>query len=69
MTDKAKATRKKIGHKGKACRRSQPVYYGEVKRHCNILLTPTALEKLEQLAIDQEISRSEVIERWLRSLT
>lgn len=57
---------RKISHEGIACRRGQPIYYDEKKERCNLMLTPTALEKLKELAISHQISRSEVLERWLR---
>jgi hypothetical protein len=59
---------RKINHKGKACRRGKPVYYDEVKRHCNLMLTPKAIEVLGKQAEILNISRSEVIERLLRKL-
>lgn len=58
---------KKSSHKGKACRRDEGVYYEERKERINIMLTPLALEILKKLALEQEVSRSEVVERWLRS--
>lgn len=57
---------RKSSHKGRACRRGQPVYYNENKLHCNLMFTPTALETLKDLAMMHGISRSEVVERWLR---
>lgn len=60
-------TQRKVSHKGKACRRGQPVYYDEVKQRINLMLTPYALDRLERLAEQQECSKSEVIERWLRT--
>lgn len=61
------ASRRKQKHKGVQCRRGKPLYYGELKQHCNLMLTQTALDKLEELALSSNISRSEVIEQWLRS--
>lgn len=58
---------KKTSHKGTPCRRNKPIYYDEVKKNINLMLTPTALRILEELATQMKISRSEVIERWLRS--
>lgn len=58
--------RRKSGHKGKACRRNQPVVYSECKKAVNLSLTPTAVERLILLADKHRCSRSEVIERWLR---
>jgi hypothetical protein len=62
-------THRKSGHKGKKCRRGEPVYYDEKKQHLNITLTPFAIAQLEELAGSEGCSRSEVIERWLRSQT
>lgn len=59
---------RKINHKGKACRRGKPIYYDQVKRHCNLMLTPKAIETLGKQAERLKVSRSEVIERWLREL-
>ncbi|MBD2261085.1 hypothetical protein [Pseudanabaena sp. FACHB-2040] len=59
---------RKASHKGKACRRGEPVYYEARKEKLYINLTPLAKTKLKDLAIQHGISRSEVIERWLRDL-
>ncbi len=53
--------------KDKKCLRGEPIYYEELKKSLNLTLTPTAIEKLNNLAMQQGISRSEVVERWLRS--
>jgi hypothetical protein len=58
---------RKQQHKGIPCRRNQPIYYDELKERISLMLTPTALDKLKQMAQNQKCSRSEVIERWLRS--
>jgi hypothetical protein len=55
--------------KDKKCLRGEPIYYEELKKSLNLTLTPTAIEKLNNLAMEQGISRSEVVERWLRSQT
>ena len=55
--------------KDKKCLRGEPIYYEELKKPLNLTLTPTAIEKLNNLAMQQRISRSEVVERWLRSQT
>lgn len=60
-------TQRKSSHKGKACRRGEPVYYDQIKQHLNITLTPVAITQLEELARSEGCSRSETIERWLRS--
>lgn len=58
---------RKRSHKGTRGERDKPVYYDELKRNCNLTFTPTALVKLEELALKNGMSRSEVIEQWLRS--
>jgi hypothetical protein len=58
---------KKSSHQGTACRKGKPVCYEDVKNNINLSLTPMALDILKELAIKMKISRSEVIEQWLRS--
>jgi hypothetical protein len=60
-------TQRKSGHKNTACRRGKGVYYDEKKRSINISLTPTSIALLEDKAVLQGCSRSEVFERWLRA--
>ena len=48
--------------------RGEPVLYDEVKQTMNTKLTPTVIHKLEDLAIQYQISRSEVIERVFRGI-
>ncbi len=57
---------KKSSHPGIACRKGQAICYEEVKTNINLTLTPTALDILKELAMQMKISRSEIIERWLR---
>ncbi|WP_414545302.1 ribbon-helix-helix protein, CopG family [Nostoc sp. CCY0012] len=57
---------RKRSHVGTPCRKGKPIYYEEVKKNINLTLTPTALNRLKELAIKMKISRSEVVERWLR---
>ena len=61
-------TQKKGSHKGKERRRGKGVFYDEVKKSINLSLTPTAIARLEDAAVSQQCSRSEVIERWIRAL-
>lgn len=61
-------TQRKAGHKGKACRRGKGVIYDERKESINLSLTSTAIALLEDEAVSQQCSRSEVFERWLRAL-
>jgi predicted RNase H-like nuclease (RuvC/YqgF family) len=61
------SSQRKRSHKGTACRRGEPVYYDEKKIHCNLMLTPTAIAKLAELAEEKQTSRSEIVEQWLRS--
>lgn len=48
--------------------RGQPRHYEEKKEKYTMRLTPTAWEKLRAVATEQGISRSELIERYARSL-
>lgn len=58
---------KKQGHKGQKCLRGAPVNrYQELKKKITLSLTSTALAKLNALAEEQEVSRSEILERLLR---
>ena len=41
--------------------------WGESKQRVNMMLTPTAVEKVDVLAQQLELTRSEVIERLIRS--
>lgn len=59
-------TQRKASHKGKKCRRGEPIYYEETKRRISLWLTPSAIATLGEKAEDLECSRSEVVERWLR---
>ena len=61
-------TQRKAGHKGRACRRGKGVIYDERKESINLSLTPTAIAMLEDAADLDQCSRSEAVERWLRSL-
>ena len=42
--------------------------YGEQKKPLNLSLTPTAIEKISKVADKQELSKSELVERWARDL-
>ncbi len=64
---KATKPRGKGSHKGQKCNRGEPIFYDELKKPVNFTLTPTAVEKLNKLAIDAGLSRSEYLERWLRA--
>lgn len=46
----------------------QGVYYSETKERIALSLTPTAKASLDDLAEDANLSRSEVLERCLRTL-
>ena len=41
--------------------------WGESKQRVNIMLTPTAVEKVDEIAHRLELTRSEVVERLIRS--
>lgn len=66
LKDDGASWKKKRSHQGTACRRGQPVYYDETKRAINLMLTPTAIDILTQIAQEMGQSRSEVIEVALR---
>lgn len=59
----------KASHPGQQCRRGEPIFYSEKKKPISLTLTPTAIEKLTQMAIELSVSRSEVIEQLLREIT
>ena len=44
------------------------VIYDEVKKSINLSLTPTAIARIEDEAVSQQCSRSEVVERLIRAL-
>jgi hypothetical protein len=46
--------------------RSEAKKYGETKQRVQVMLTPTASEKLDKIADRLGISRSETLERLLR---
>jgi len=54
-------------HPGKRGQKGEGMLWPERKQNCNLNLTPTALGVLEELATKGEMSRSEIIEQWLRS--
>ncbi len=41
--------------------------WGESKRRVNLMLTPTAVEKVDRIAEQMRLTRSEVIERLIRT--
>lgn len=41
-------------------------FWGEDKQRCNVMLTPTAKDKLTKISTQLELSRSEVLERLIR---
>ena len=51
----------------KLVKRGEDMYgYGEQKKACNLSLTQASKNKLTELANKQKVSRSELVERWLR---
>lgn len=42
--------------------------YDEQKKNINLSLTPTAIDKLTKIARENNLSRSEYLERYLRNL-
>jgi hypothetical protein len=65
---KATKQRPKQAHPGIKCIRGEPLYYSELKKRISLTLTPTAIEQLSRLADATELSRSELLERYLRGL-
>jgi hypothetical protein len=53
--------------KGKKRVRNLPVFYDELKKVHEIMLTPTAWKKLQDMARKQNTSISELIETWARN--
>ncbi|WP_216595758.1 ribbon-helix-helix protein, CopG family [Myxosarcina sp. GI1] len=47
--------------------RVSPGSWGESKQRTNIMLTPTAIEKVDAVAEAMGLTRSEVIERLIRT--
>ncbi len=41
--------------------------WGESKRRVNLMLTPTAIEKVDHIAEKMRLTRSEIIERLIRT--
>ncbi len=41
--------------------------WGESKRRVNLMLTPTAVEKVDKIAEQMRLTRSEVLERLIRT--
>ncbi len=52
--------------KGSKRVRNQPVFHEEIKQPHRIMLTPTAWEKLRDIAKSKGTSVSEIIEQWAR---
>jgi hypothetical protein len=52
--------------KGKKNQKGQPEKYGEMKKRVNFTLTPTGIAKLEGLASQMQLSKSELIEQVAR---
>ncbi len=46
--------------------RGTPMYYDEVKKKTQLILTPTAIASLDHFATQLNISRSEFVERIAR---
>jgi hypothetical protein len=46
--------------------RNEPEMYDEIKKPCNLSLTQVAINKLDDMAKLNAISRSEVVERFAR---
>ena len=59
---------KKGTHKGIACRKGEAIFWDEPKKRFNISLTPQAIKNLTKIAEQENLSRSEVLERILRGM-
>ncbi len=51
---------------GKKNQKGQPEKYGEMKKRVNFTLTPTGVTRLEDLATQRQLSKSELIEQVAR---
>ncbi len=60
--------KRKGSHKGIACRKGEPIFWDELKERINLSLTPTAIAKLTQIASEENLTRSEALERILRGM-
>jgi len=56
-----------MGRKGRKSVAGEPEIWGELKQRSAIMLTPTALRRLNEASIALGISRSELVERLARS--
>ncbi len=57
-----------MGKKGQIGQKNVPELYDEVKRRVNLAITPTGIERLDAIASDLGVSRSEFVERIGRGL-
>jgi hypothetical protein len=57
-----------MGKKGIKSIRGRPEMYSEVKVSVCLALTPTAIDKLDDLAKSKQLSRSEFVEQIARGL-
>ncbi|NJM72069.1 MAG: hypothetical protein HC862_18835 [Scytonema sp. RU_4_4] len=53
--------------KGQKRVRNMPVFYDELKKVHQLMFTPTAWQKLQDMAKQQDTSVSELIEAWART--
>jgi hypothetical protein len=70
MSESSEPQSDKLGlsRQGKKGMRGRPIYYDEVKQKKHFMLTPTAIEILEELAAKQALSNSEALEQLLRTV-
>jgi hypothetical protein len=62
--------KRKLSHRGTKCVRAQAAnHWGEKKQRLELSLTPTAIEAFENLAVVENISVSELLERLARCST
>lgn len=58
----------KQAHPGTKCVRGEPLYYSQLKNRISLTLTPSAIARLSEIADAVGLSRSELLERYLRGL-
>ena len=54
--------------KGKKNQKGQPEKYGEMKKRVNFTLTPTGIARLDGLASQMQLSKSELVEQVARGV-
>ena len=65
---KRKPHQKKLARKGIKSLRGRPEYYEQRKKQYSLSLTPLAVEKLDAMAEERGLSRSEYVEQIARGV-